>query len=215
MIRQVEEEHFVAEWDAYPSQGYTELNLCTYDSDSPGLFSRIAGVLASRGMNILAARIFTSRDGVVIDTVQVESPAGGPVPGKAFWQEVADAMRSVVEKTSRVEEMLVVRKTPSYLRKRKGRKIPPQILFDNAVSDSFTVIDVHAQDRIGLLYHITSCLAGQGVQIHSSKVTTEADLAIDAFYTTDIFGDKITRDGKLQEIRQALFQVLGEESSDS
>jgi [protein-PII] uridylyltransferase len=208
MIQRLEEEGVVLEWAHPASLGYTELNLCTYDSDTPGLFSRIAGVLASRGINILGARIFTSREGVVIDCVHVEPPDEKKRSDPAFWGQISEDIYSVIERTGRVETMLVVHEPPSYLKKKKGYKIPPRVHVDNSISDTFTVIDVYAEDRIGLLYSITSCLADQGVYIHSSKITTEADKVIDAFYVTDIFGHKITEKGKLQLIKNALLEAL-------
>lgn len=208
MIRRVDEEGLVIAWDHSVSQGYVELDLCTYDSDTPGLFSRIAGVLASRGINILGARIFTSRDGLVIDSVHVEPPDEKKREDLAFWNGVSQALCSALQRASHVEEILVVHEPPAYLKKKKGHRVPPRVLFDNAVSDHYTVIDVFAEDRIGLLYDITSCLAAKGVHIHSSKVATEADRAIDAFYVTDIFGHKITEPPKLEGIRQALLEAL-------
>ncbi len=208
MIRRMEAEGFIAEWTHYATQGYTELNVCTYDTDTPGLFSRIAGVLASRGINILGASIFTSREGVVIDCFQMEAPEEQKRVDHDFWQEIAETMRSVVQRASRVDDILVIHQPPSYLRKKKRHRTDSRVLFDNTVADKYTVIDVYAEDRIGLLYHITSCLAAQGVYIHSSKITTEGDKAIDAFYVTDIFGQKIMEKEKLQKIQEALLKTL-------
>ncbi len=208
MLRKLDDEGFVVEWNHLSERGYTELNVCTYDSDTPGLFSRIAGVLASRGVNILGARIFTSSKGAVIDCVHVEPPDEVKRGEQRFWSETTDAMRSVVQRTSRVEEMLGARKVPSYMKRKKRRKVPPSVHFDNDVSYKQTVIDVYAEDRIGLLYSITSCLAAQGIHIHSSKITTEAERAIDAFYVTDIFGDKITEKSKQEKIQEALLRAL-------
>ncbi len=213
MIHQVQEEGFVTRWDHYPDQGYTELNICTFDSDTPGFFSRIAGVLAARGINILGARIFTTRQGVVIDCVHLTPPDEQKRRDPAYWAGIEDALRTSVERTSNVVQMLTGQDSPSYMIPRKGRPIPPRVFFDNTVSDQYTVIDVHAEDRIGLLYTMTSCLAAQGVYIHSAKVTTEQDRAIDAFYVSDVFGHKIVDEGKCRKIRAALLAALREEES--
>jgi [protein-PII] uridylyltransferase len=214
MIGRVQHEGFVTEWDHYPDQGYTELNICTYDSDSPGFFSRIAGVLAARGINILGARIFTTRQGVVIDCVHLAPQDEQKRLDPEYWAGIDGAVRTAVERTSNVEQMLTAQQSPSYMVRRKGRPIPPRVFFDNTVSDQYTVIDVHAEDRIGLLYTMTSCLAAQGVYIHSAKVTTEQDRAIDAFYVSDVFGHKIVDEGKCRKIRAALLAALQEESGE-
>lgn len=208
MIREAESAGLVTRWKHDPDRGYSELYICAYDSDAPGFFSRIAAVLAARGINILGARIFTTTQGIVIDTIQIESPGETERADWAYWQDVARSIRSVIQGVDRVEKILVEHRPPSYLRKRRGRKLPTRIEFDNAVSESRTVIDVSTEDRIGLLFRVTSCLAQQGVQIHSAKVATEEDRAIDAFYVTDIFGLKITDEPKLAAIKTALLDSL-------
>jgi len=210
MIRTVEKEGLVVDWEHVPEKGFTELNICTYDSDTPGLFSRIAGILASKGINILGARIGTTRWGVVIDCVHIAPPQESMREDPNYRQEIRDAVRAVVQKTRRVEEMLVEHYPPSYLRKKTKRRIPPRVRFDNEVSEEYTVIDVYAEDRIGLLYRMTAALADVGVHIHSAKVTTEMDRAIDAFYVTDIFGDRITDEEKLAGIREHLLDSLAQ-----
>ncbi len=212
MIHRVQQEGFVTQWDHYPDRGYTELNICTYDSDTPGFFSRIAGVLAARGINILGARIFTTRQGVVIDCVHLTSPDEQKREDPAYWAGIEGALRTAVERTSSVAQMLMAQQSPAYMIPRKGRPIPPRVFFDNTVSDQYTVIDVHAEDRIGLLYTITSCLAARGVYIHFAKVTTEQDRAIDAFYVSDVFGHKIVDEAKCRHVREALLAALEAEN---
>ncbi|MDX1764738.1 MAG: ACT domain-containing protein, partial [bacterium] len=208
MIREAEAEGLVTRWKHDPDRGYSELYICAYDSDAPGFFSRIAGVLAARGINILGARIYTTTQGIVIDTVQIESPGETERADRAYWQDVARSIRSVIQGIDRVDQVFVEHRPPSYLRKRRGRKIPTRIEFDNTVSETRTVIDVSTEDRIGLLFRVTSCLARQGVQIHSAKVATEEDRAIDAFYVTDIFGLKITDESKLAALKRKLLKAL-------
>jgi [protein-PII] uridylyltransferase len=214
MIRRAEKEGFVVTWENSPSKGYTELNVCTYDSDTPGLFSRIAGILASKGINILGARIYTSQEGVVIDCIHVSPPDETMREDPSYWKEIEETIRSVVQRTQRVEEVLVEHQPPSYLSKKRGRRTPPRVQFDNEISKKYTVIDVYAEDRLGLLYRITATLAALGIQIHSAKVTTEMNRAIDAFYVTDIFGDQITDPQKLEKIQERLLTELQAEHGD-
>ncbi|MBI5343741.1 MAG: [protein-PII] uridylyltransferase [Deltaproteobacteria bacterium] len=53
---------------------YTELIICTHDVH--GLFAMITGVMAGNGVNILGAQINTLKNGLVLDILQVTSPAG-------------------------------------------------------------------------------------------------------------------------------------------
>ena len=68
----------------HPDLGSSELVVAT--QDVPGLFSLIAGTLASQGINILSAQIHTRADGIVLDTFQVNDPFGEAVTEEARWR---------------------------------------------------------------------------------------------------------------------------------
>jgi len=55
-----------------PTRDVTEITL--YTQDHPGLFARFAGACAVLGMNIVDAKIFTTRDGMALDMLWVQDP---------------------------------------------------------------------------------------------------------------------------------------------
>ena len=71
---------------------------------------------------------------------------------------------------------------------------------DNRASDFFTVIEIGAADRIGLLYDITSALADLRLDVHLAKVSTFTGRVIDAFYVRDSLGRKVTESHQVGEI---------------
>ena len=75
---------------------------------------------------------------------------------------------------------------------------------DNEVSDEYTVIDIYAHDKVGLLYLITSTINQLGLYIGVSKISTKVDQVADVFYVRDIFGHKIVSEEKLEEVRTTL-----------
>jgi [protein-PII] uridylyltransferase len=58
------------------------------------------------------------------------------------------------------------------------------VTVDNRASRDFTVVDVLARDRVGLLHAISSALTRSGARIALAKVSTEAHRAMDSFYVT-------------------------------
>jgi [protein-PII] uridylyltransferase len=62
--------------------------------------------------------------------------------------------------------------------------VPAKVSADSRASQSFTVIDVRAEDRPGLLYDIAHAIHEAGAQIAIAKIATEAHHAIDSFYVT-------------------------------
>ena len=86
-----------------------------------------------------------------------------------------------------------------------GIPVAMQVTFENDVSKDFTIIDVFAQDRPGLLYTITRTLSQQGLTIERAKISTEGARAIDSFYV-----GKLVAPEALKELREALEQALDE-----
>ena len=62
---------------------------------------------------------------------------------------------------------------------------------DNDESDFYTIVDVSANDRLGLLYDLTRTLADHDLEIYISKATTVLDQVADTFYVKDARGRRI------------------------
>ncbi len=75
---------------------------------------------------------------------------------------------------------------------------------DNEVSDFFTVIEVGAPDRIGLLFDVTRTFADLQLDVHVAKVATYGDRVVDAFYVRDELGRKVDDDERIAELERAL-----------
>jgi len=189
-----------------PQGQYSQLTISTLDI--PGLFSKITGVMAANGINILGAQIFTKGNGVALDTLQVRSPGGELITSPEKWQRVEEDLISVIEGRARVDELVRKRHRPSLLSGRPKPRSPNRVEIDNEVSDEYTVVDIYAHDKIGLLYQITKTLKELGLYIGVSKISTKVDQAADTFYVQDIFGQKITHVEKLDEIRSRLLESL-------
>src|SRR5262249_4386440 len=88
----------------FPERDFTEFAVCT--RDRPGLFSMLSGVLAAHGMNILAARIDTSRDGVALDAFRVSHEGGNDTVDRERWERVDRTLRQVLSGTRDVEALV-------------------------------------------------------------------------------------------------------------
>lgn len=184
---------------------YTELVICTHDVH--GLFSMITGVMAANAVNILGAQVNTLKNGIVLDILQVNSPTGELITDEAKFRKVDKDLSDVI--TGRVKvASLVGKRKPSILDKKAKPKVRTFVQMDNEVSEVYTVIDIHTQNRVGLLYDITSTLSRVGLYIYISKISTKGDEAADIFYVKDIFGQKIYYKERLKEITETLFNVL-------
>ncbi|HIJ81372.1 MAG TPA: [protein-PII] uridylyltransferase, partial [Desulfuromonadales bacterium] len=188
--------------------GYSEFTICVHDM--PGLFSMITGVMAANGANILGAQINTSKNGKALDILQVNSPQGFLITDEQRWCKIQEDMRQVFYSNVRVADLVAKRQRPTLLTTRPAPRFATSIEIDNGVSDEYTVMDIYAHDKVGLLYLITSTLTELGLYIGVSKISTKVDQVADVFYVKDIFGHKVVSDEKLHDIRSRLMTAIDE-----
>ena len=167
--------------------------------DRPGLLSWIAGSLSLAGLSILTAQAFTTEDGAAVDLFEVEG-AFEPEIHEERWREFRSMLRKVLEGRISLEHR-VEEKRRHYPPPR--RPSPVTVRVDQEASDFFTVIEVGAPDRIGLLYDITRTLADLHLDVHLAKVATYTDRVIDAFYVRDELGRKVRDPAQVAEIEAA------------
>jgi len=72
---------------------------------------------------------------------------------------------------------------------------------DNESSDFFTLIEVFADDRIGLLYRVTHTLFTLEIDIRIAKISTKTDQVADVFYVLDREGQKVLEEQKVNRIK--------------
>ncbi len=188
---------------------WSEITFCTHDK--PFRLSQLCAVLTINEFNILHAHAFTRSDGKVIDAFGVEH-----ISGALSKDDVAEKLDSIRRDLAgvfagRVDLETETNKHAARWRRVKGASSPqagiPQavrVKFENDVSTEFTIIDIFADDRPGLLYRITRALSHEGLTIYRANISTEASRVIDSFYVGDSKGRKITAAARLNRIRRLL-----------
>ena len=192
-------------------RGVTELTV--YAPDHPWLLSIIAGACALGGANIVDAQIYTTTDGLALDTISVT---------REFEREDDEARRAarvveVVEKALRGEIKLpdVVAKRASAKGRLRAFAIEPEVTINNQWSQRYTVVEVTGLDRPGLLYELTTTLSKLNLNIASAHVATFGERVVDVFYVTDLLGAQITAPTRQAAIKRpllALFTLPGSEA---
>jgi len=189
-------------------RGYSNFTICTYDI--PGLFSKITGVMAANGFNILGAQIHTSTNGKALDILQINSPQGFVITDESRWKKLEEDMGLVMTGKVKVQTLVEKRQRPTLVTEKPKPTFPSRVEVDNEVSSDYTVIDIYTHDKVGLLYRITSTLTEMGLYIGVSKISTKVDQVADVFYVKDIFGHKVTGEDKLRDIQERLQKAVEE-----
>jgi len=168
-------------------------------ADRPGLLSWIAGALSLAGLSILTAQVFTTEDGVAADLFEVEGAFEAAV-GEERWREFRSLLRTAIDGRVSLEHRMAEKRR--HYPERGGT--PVTVAVDNEASDFFTVIEIGAPDRIGLLYDITRTLSDMELDVHLAKVATYTDRVIDSFYVRDPLGRKLEDPPLIATVESAL-----------
>ena len=187
----------------------TEATLVTICGDERrGLFSIIAGALSRHNLNILGAQIYTSKAGVAIDTLQVETLDHHAVTDPDMWSQLESELRAAAAGELSLEAVSDAPHHLAHTRQFRTFIEAPNVTLDNASSDSHTVIEVKAQDSLGLLYKLTRVMYEQGLDVALAKISTEANRAIDVFYVTDGAGGKLLDETRQDDVKAAFLAAL-------
>jgi [protein-PII] uridylyltransferase len=174
--------------------------------DAPGIFSKIAGVMSANNVSILHAELNTSKRGIVLDRISVVSEVGRPVT-EQMALKIELALKDALAGRKEPAEML---KKRSALFRQRGVGVETKVEVDNDVSVYYTVVDIYANDRVGLLYDLGRAFYEHGTTIELAKIMTKADAAVDAFYIKNFDGTKISDPAKLAALKEGLVKACGQ-----
>jgi [protein-PII] uridylyltransferase len=186
------------------ARGVTELTV--YAPDHPWLLSIIAGACALAGANIVDAQIYTTTDGLALDTIAVSREFEHDEDEARRAARIGDVIEKAVRGLIKLPEVVPKRGPP------KGRlkafHIEPEVTINNQWSQRYTVVEVTGLDRPGLLYELTTTLSKLNLNIASAHVATFGERAVDVFYVTDLLGAQITSPTRQIAIKRPLVALF-------
>jgi [protein-PII] uridylyltransferase len=186
------------------ARGVTELTV--YAPDHPWLLSIVAGACALAGANIVDAQIYTTANGIALDTIAVSREFERDEDETRRAARIGDVIEKAVRGSIKLPEVLPKRAPP------KGRlkafAIEPEVTINNQWSQRYTVVEVTGLDRPGLLYELTTTLSKLNLNIASAHVATFGERVVDVFYVTDLLSAKVTAPTRQAAIKRPLIALL-------
>jgi [protein-PII] uridylyltransferase len=186
------------------ARGVTELTV--FAPDHPWLLSIIAGACALAGANIVDAQIYTTTDGLALDTIAVSREFEEDKDEARRAGRIGEAIEKALRGELRLPEIVAKRSPP------KGRlkafAIEPEVSVNNQWSNRYTVVEVTGLDRPGLLYELTTTLSKLNLNIASAHVATFGERVVDVFYVTDLLGSQIAMPARQVAIKQPLLALF-------
>jgi [protein-PII] uridylyltransferase len=192
----------------FDSGAVTELTVLA--PDHPWLLSIIAGACAMAGANIVDAQIYTTTDGLALDTISLSREFERDEDEQRRANRIADSIEKALRGELRLPDTLGTRVAP------KGRikafALEPSVTINNQWSHRYTMMEVTGLDRTGLLYEMTTTLSKLNLNIASAHVATFGERVVDVFYLTDLMGSQITAPTRQAAIKRAMISLFGPEA---
>lgn len=186
------------------TRGAVELTVIA--PDHRRLLSIIAGGCAASGANIVDAHIFTTADGLALDTIFVSRAFDFDEDelrrARRIAEFIAKALRGEVIVSDAVKARVTQNQAPTAF------SVAPEVVVDNSLSNVYTVIEVSGLDREGLLFDLTNAISKLNLNIASAHIVTFGERAVDAFYVTDLTGAKIVGPQRQAAIKRTLLEVF-------
>jgi [protein-PII] uridylyltransferase len=195
----------------FPREIRDHWSLLVMARDRSGLLAKICGVLALHNLSVLSAQIFTWEGGEAVDVLEVRSLDGLTFHEKD-WSAINRDLDLALDYRLGLGHRIYRKLAAIHERRRLSQAMlgqqKSQVVIDNGASDSYTVIEVHSEDRAGQLYFITQALADFGINIYRAFIATEVQQLIDIFYVLDSHGRKITDQAFMDEIRDGVLYSM-------
>jgi len=172
--------------------------------DRPFLFSNIAGVLSSYGMDILRRFAFTKPTGLIVDLFHFTDDERYLELNAEGEGELLRQLTDAVLGRSDIATRLRGREQGAF--RRKLPRFAPVVHCDNESSRRYTIVEIIAEDAMGLLYRVSRAMSESGCDVDLVLIGTEGRRAIDVFHLTRD-GVKLTPDQQA-EITGNLQRVL-------
>ncbi len=172
-----------------------------------GVFSSMAGVLSSEGLQILSADIDVLADELLLVRYTATDSQSSKPTTQHRLQELEQKMVASIDSPHPPQ----FRRVWGQDKIEASRKLTPQtteVRIDNHLSENYTIVEVFTFDRAGLLYALARKLHDIGLVIRHAKIGTYLDQVVDVFYVTAREnGQKIYDEGYLNHIKHEMYHA--------
>ncbi|MEM8624034.1 MAG: [protein-PII] uridylyltransferase [Pseudomonadota bacterium] len=195
-----------------PDEGRDATVAYLYLPDHPGLFSRMAGAFELSAANVVDARSYTTGDGMACAVFWIQDSDGRPFE-KSRLPRLSRGIERALKGEVIVRTAIAEKGRPRP--RERSFQVPSTVVFDNEASELYTVIEVNARDRLGLLHALARTLSARHVNIFTAIIATYGERAVDVFYVKDLFGLKIRNPQKQRAVELALVEAIAEHRSEA
>ncbi len=171
----------------------TFTNITVITKDASKLLAKLCGALAINYLSIHDAKIFTRKDGIVIDSFNVSDVQTNKYVSEDKYDIIKKAIFKAISGELNIEKEFQKVKTKWKKSLNNYVGAPKEVEVEFEEHDKYSIIDVYSSDKIGLLYTITNKMAELGLTVVFAKISSKGDSLINAFYIQKNNGLKLRK----------------------
>ncbi|TQF67113.1 [protein-PII] uridylyltransferase [Rhodococcus spelaei] len=193
-----------------PAEGAHTYTVTVVAPDTPGLLSDAAGVLALHSMRVLSASV-GSHEGSAVNSFTVSPRFGAPPQAGLLRQELIRAIAGELDLVAMLEQKEEQANAEQALELGVAgvpvqyAQAPPRIIWFDTAVDGQAIVELRAEDRLGLLCRLAAALEQHGADVQWARVSTLGSSVVDAFGLN--LGDTDTRVTR-QDLEAAILAVV-------
>ena len=180
--------------------------IIVYTKDRPGLLYKLSGSISLLGFNVIEAKVFTLKSGMVMDILYLRDINHGMLDKIYHFPKLESNLYSVINNQLSVDVKIKKEKKKYY--RSNLFNINNKIFIDNNMSDQYTILEISSFDRVGLIYDLTKKLYELKLKIISAKILSLGYGTNDIFYIQDLKGNKIISKDKINKLKTSIKFLL-------
>ncbi|UCF57742.1 MAG: hypothetical protein JSW15_04585, partial [Deltaproteobacteria bacterium] len=127
---------------------------------------------------------------------------------EGMWNKVhREALRAIEDRIP-LDELIAKKEKQDFSLSRDYGYPSKKVTVDNNASDFFTIIEVSARDRIGLLYELAKGVFSLGLDIRFARVNSDKERMTGIFYVRDSGGQKIYGEYEIEKTKSRVMSVI-------
>lgn len=175
-----------------------------YARDNDHFFAITTSIMTRLGLNIVDARIITSKSGFTLDTYLVLDEQNKPITDEARIAEIHQLLSGGIRQRGRLPD-IPPRPVPRQL---KHFNTPTRVTAEDDTEGRYTLLEVIAADRPGLLARIGRAFLELNIRVHNAKISTVGANAENIFLVSDMRNQPIREPAEREALIAALHRHI-------